>query len=371
MRINLITYNSAITALARAAKQPQKQNQATDTADDSDLWIRALQVLDQMKADGIKPDGFSFASAISCCGASGKWEEAVGLLDIMRKGGPRTQPNKVAYTAAISKFQPGLFNFCFVFSIYSPSLSVDDMTAACGNQGEHEQAMRLFRAMKDEGLSPDIVTYNAVFNSLKRSKQADTAYELWEEMCGGSTKSNSTARATGAAARWTSPDIITLTDLIATFSSNEGKVDHSRVDEIFADAVARGIFFSGFLDSTSEVDLSGMSFPVARAACRYTINKTLQCAEDSENLLDLQFITGVGAAASNKVSKENKEKRSTPQGGKDFSKGKKSLSLRDYIQEVLREDFSPPIQSFVPKRAQGTIEIDRSVLQGWIKSRKK
>lgn len=366
MRINLITYNSAITALARAAKQPHQQNQAADTADDSELWIRALQLLDQMKADGINPDGFSFASAISCCGASGKWEQAVSLLDIMRKGGPRTQPNKVAYTAAISKFLPGHLIFYFVVSAHS-NLSVDDMTAACGNQGEHEQAMRLFRAMKEEGLSPDIVTYNAVFNSLKRSRQADTAYELWEEMCGGSAKSNNAAKATTTAARWTSPDIITLTDLIATLSSKEWKDDHSRVDEIFADAVTRGIFFSGFLDSTSEVDLSGLSFPVARAACRYTINRTLQRVEDSEKVLDLQFITGVGAAA----SKESRQRRSSPQGGKDFGKGKKSLSLRDYIQEVLLEDFSPPIQSFVPKRAQGTIEIDRSVLQDWIKSRNK
>ena len=103
MRINLITYNSAITSLARAAKQPGGQNQPTGTADDSELWIRALQLLDQMKADGIKPDGFSFASAISCCSMSGRWEEAVNLLEVMRKGGPRTQPNKVAYTSAISK----------------------------------------------------------------------------------------------------------------------------------------------------------------------------------------------------------------------------------------------------------------------------
>lgn len=104
MRINLITYNSAITALARAAKGPQQQSQSLDESDTSELWARALNLLDQMKADGIEPDGFSFASAISCCGASGRWEEAVNLLDIMREGGSRTQPNKVAYTAAISKF---------------------------------------------------------------------------------------------------------------------------------------------------------------------------------------------------------------------------------------------------------------------------
>ena len=114
MRINLITYNSAITALARAAKGPQRQGQSPSATDCSDLWARALHLLDQMKADGLEPDGFTYASAISCCGASGRWEEAVSLLDTMREGGSRTQPNKVAYTAAISKSFLSLACFFYV-----------------------------------------------------------------------------------------------------------------------------------------------------------------------------------------------------------------------------------------------------------------
>jgi pentatricopeptide repeat protein len=60
-------------------------------------------LLQQMKEDGIQPDGFSFTSAISCCGAEGRWEEALELMAVMKKGGPRTRPNKIAYTAAICK----------------------------------------------------------------------------------------------------------------------------------------------------------------------------------------------------------------------------------------------------------------------------
>jgi hypothetical protein len=33
------------------------------------LWPTALAVLDQMKHDGIQPDGFCYSSAINCCGA--------------------------------------------------------------------------------------------------------------------------------------------------------------------------------------------------------------------------------------------------------------------------------------------------------------
>ena len=195
-------------------------------------------------------------------------------------------------------------------------------------------------------------------------------------MC-GTKQSNSTAKATAAADRWTSPDVITLTDLIATLSNNGQQGDHAKVDEVFADAVKRGIFFSNMLDSTFEVDLSGMSFPVARAACRYALNRTLQSAGDGEKLRDMSIITGVGAAMNSKTSKENGQRGPSSSGhGRDSGAdrpngGRKALSLRDYIQEILREDFDPPIQSLVPKRAQGTVEIDKSILQEWIKRRNK
>lgn len=229
--------------------------------------------------------------------------------------------------------------------------------------------MRLFRLMKNEGLNPDIIAYNAVFNALKRAKQVDTAYAFWDEMRGGETKSSSTAKRAAGAAQGTSPDIITLTDLISTLSGAEGKGDRSKVDEVFADAVARGIFFSNFLDSSAEVDLSGMSFPVARAATRFALYRTVELAENGDKVTDLSFITGVGAAGSNKARKDKNQGRSLRLGDAEFgNKNKKTMSLRDYIQQVLRDDFHPPINSFVPKRAQGTIEIDRSVLHEWIKS---
>lgn len=104
MRINLYVYNAAITALAKAAKQSSKRrNNSNKHKEQESLSLRALDLLEQMKADRIRPDGFSFSSAISCCGAEGKWEEALGLMDLMKKGGPRTQPNKIAYTAAIGE----------------------------------------------------------------------------------------------------------------------------------------------------------------------------------------------------------------------------------------------------------------------------
>jgi pentatricopeptide repeat protein len=107
MAINLITYNSVITALSKAsrlnARKASKEHAserfsdfnveknpsgATDI-DEEQLWTRALQLLEQMRKEGVEPDGFSYSSAISCCGAGGKWKEALELIETMQKGGPR------------------------------------------------------------------------------------------------------------------------------------------------------------------------------------------------------------------------------------------------------------------------------------------
>jgi pentatricopeptide repeat protein len=120
LQINLITYNSAITALSKASRRearksarehaPQRfstKHGATVESFDIDelqLWKKALHLLDQMRLDGIEPDGFSYSATISCCGAGGRWQEALSLIEIMQNGNPRTRPNKIAYTAAICTY---------------------------------------------------------------------------------------------------------------------------------------------------------------------------------------------------------------------------------------------------------------------------
>lgn len=340
MKVNLITFNAAITALAKAAKRSKSPNanypksRRAEVENDGQLYQRALQLLEQMERNNIKPDGFSYSSAISCCGAEGRWEEALELMDRMRKGGPRTRPNRVAYTAAIS---------------------------ACGRSGEYTNALRLFRDMKDEGLAADIVAYNALFNALRVGKQPDVAYELWEEMCGTKQSNATKAIATARADKGTVPDIITISDVIATLAENGQKGYQEKLDEVFTEAVERGVVLrSDTLDSTWEVDLSGMSFPVARAACRYVLKKKLHFAIDE--LDDLTFITGVGVGNRPFAGKPVQ----SPPGTNRTVEQSKYTSLRDYLQEeVLRDDFDPPIESFIPKRAQGMVQIDRSQLQRW------
>lgn len=110
------------------------------------LWPKALNLLEQMGQDGIEPDGFCYSSAINCCGAEGRWKEACQLIEKMKRGGPRSRPNKIAYTAAIS---------------------------ACGRAGQASKALELFQNMRDDGIPADRVAYNSLFSALRVSKDAD------------------------------------------------------------------------------------------------------------------------------------------------------------------------------------------------------
>lgn len=182
---NLYVYNAAITAISKAAKQMSKNGEKREGR----LWKKVMELLDNMRQDGLEPDGFSYSAAISCCGAEGRWEEALGLIDIMQKGGPRTRPNKIAYTAAIS---------------------------SCGRSGKVDEALRLFRQMKDQGLSADRVAYNALFSAFRVAKRSEEAFELWGEMLGHRTNeergSNTPRIASARNERATAPDIITVTE---------------------------------------------------------------------------------------------------------------------------------------------------------------
>ena len=92
---------------------------------------------------------------------------------------------------------------------------------------------------------------------------------MWGEICGTKIATPSSAIAT--AIDVATPDIITVTDCIATLTRANRM---AQVDQVFREAVGMKLVLRGNLDSAHEIDLSGMSFPVARAAIRYILKQT-------------------------------------------------------------------------------------------------
>lgn len=134
------------------------------------------------------------------------------------------------------------------------------------------------------------------------------------------------------------------------------------MDEVFEQAVERGIVLrSNSLDGQWEVDLSGMPFPVARAACRYLL-KQIKVRESPESLQDMVFITGVGMA------QQRRKDRASTKSDTAWSVLEKdpTTSLRDYVQGILKSDFDPGLESTIPVRAKGTVMVGQETLARWL-----
>lgn len=310
MKINTITYNSAIAALAKAVRSESRQQRRYDynpgggwtkvessnpNYNDNILWKKALDLLECMENEGVRRDSFTFSSAISTCGAAGRWQESLDLIDEMKR---ETKPNKIAYTSAIT---------------------------ACANSEKWEPAFELFNDMKNDGLQPDLVAYNALINAGTMTNQPEQVFDLWVEMCNTDKREN------------VSPDIVTLTEVIATLDRAVGKINRERADKVFADAVSRGIILKeDSLDSSWEVDLSRMSFPVARVSCRFIFRRIVNSVKNGdEGVKDLSLITGAS-------------------------------KMREYIRTILRDELKPAVFCVVPKLEQGTLQVKEKVMKNYI-----
>ena len=214
--------------------------------------------------------------------------------------------------------------------------------------------------MKEQGLQPDRVAYNALLSALRVAEMPDQAVLLWQEMIGkGSSPSSKIASA--KADPTLSPDIITVTDVLATLVRSGGSANMIMVDLVFAEAVQRGIVLGKdkILDSHYEIDLSGMAFPVARASVRFIFNRIKDNYRRGGTIEDVILITGVGAQFLRPYSATQPEPLSADQY-------ETTQSLRDYTQEVLHTDFEPRIKSSVPQLGQGTVLITKDEVLEWV-----
>lgn len=207
--------------------------------------------------------------------------------------------------------------------------------SSCAKAGQFEHAVRLFREMKASGLAPDLVAYNTLFSAFRVAGEGNLAYELWNEMV---SEEATTGRRADVVP---TPDTITVQEAIGAMTRSQA-YDH--VDAVFADSVQRGIVFDAdCFDTSWEVDLTKMTLSVARAACRFILRRASAMRQAGAEMEDLVFITGIGR-----------------------NHDADHPSLREYVRDLLKNDFDPPISSEVPQRTSGTVVIKKESILAWI-----
>ena len=207
-----------------------------------------------------------------------------------------------------------------------------------------EPAYDLFTKMKNDGVQPDLVAYNALIGAGMTADEPSEVFDIWKEMCQLSNQDGSDKNKKNNKKTDVSPDIVTLTEVIATLDNASGKVNRERVDEVFTEAVNRGLILrKDSLDTYWEFDLSNMSQPIARAACRYIFNQISQRhaasdtakEEEDDDVKDLSLITGASR-------------------------------MREHVRGILRDELKPSIYCVVPKLEQGTLLVKKKMVQNYI-----
>jgi pentatricopeptide repeat protein len=303
LKVGTVGYNAVISALAKGARfQFEQQVNSKDNTIVQDFSSYAMDLLEEMKRNKIWPDIYTYSSIMSCLASSGKYREALDLIQTMRNGPLRVHPNKITYTAAIS---------------------------ACARAGAYEDAIKLFEDMKSDGIHPDLVAYNALMSAYSNGNQPHKVFDLWNEMCSRKERGTNT-----------SPDIITLTSAVACLDRSNSTIYTEKMDSVFQSAVKLNIVFpSSSMDTAWEKDLSGLSLPVARAACRYILHSL----DQTSAVQDLVLITGIG---------------------KGHQHPEATTTLREHVRQVLLDDFDMETPSVV----SGVVCVHANTIEQWLQS---
>ena len=156
---NLVCYNAALNACARAREGPA-----------------ALNLLEEMEARGIF-DTASFNCAMLACRGMGQWQKATAILERMingeaaRRGGDGEDGDGVngfagPPAAAAAGAPRGVRPRATVPRPNAYSFSA--CITACGDVGQADVAVGLLRRMPAAGVAPNVVVFNAVIRAVSR-----------------------------------------------------------------------------------------------------------------------------------------------------------------------------------------------------------
>jgi len=383
-----ITYNGALTALSRAARQlvsgtagsggSRRISAATiaSAADGlvstsemaSQIWTKAKSVLDEMGTNGISKDGFTYSAAISCCNiaveaiddnddqgdtADFKMEtmtrytdDVLDLLHEMRSGKRPLVPTMVSYTNAIVN---------------------------CGKARRPECALDLFQMLKEDyefevkqqskAFSSDKsrrptskehrLAYNAMFLALQKAERADLVEEIWDQAMG---RRNVTDSDGSDAAIGITPDTVTVTNAIEALSQESIVKRNRSIDKVYSDAAKLKIPGLPSIDFDQsgpwEIEVFQLSKPVAAAACRYALAQIRDTIVQKNGELQnsRQGLNVITVSPNDRLPQLKAEEKSS------------SLLLRNHIQLSLAQDFYPPVTSFPIEKG---LQVKKEMIQHW------
>ncbi|KAG5189202.1 hypothetical protein JKP88DRAFT_302516 [Tribonema minus] len=206
-----VCYNAAIAAVARSGQ-----------------WRAALSLLEVMRQEGLTPTTVSFNAAITACARGGRADVALSLLAQMRGATAAAATAAAAAAAAVTPSEcanaaspvpdvdSGIIGVPAAVAVAAatasegapalpplgaesgdsdgaaaaaaataPVADVVSFTAAigaCGDAGRWQDALRLLRDMRADGVRPNWITYRVTMGALAKAGKWRQQLDLYDEM---------------------------------------------------------------------------------------------------------------------------------------------------------------------------------------------
>ncbi|CAJ1337636.1 unnamed protein product, partial [Effrenium voratum] len=114
-------------------------------------WEGAVQLLEQMPKDAIRPDVVNFNATISACSAASQWPAAIALLQSMQM--QQVSGDLISYNATMS---------------------------ACDHAAETTQAAKCMLLMRAAAVQPDATSYSTLMSAITRSGDWRAVCRAWD-----------------------------------------------------------------------------------------------------------------------------------------------------------------------------------------------
>eukprot|EP00434_Breviolum_minutum_P020182 symbB.v1.2.017798.t1/scaffold1394.1/size200789/21 len=144
-------------------------------------WQAALAVLSAAPALAVRPNEFTYNSAISACEKGRRWTEALAIFAALPVA--KIAANVITYGAAMSacekaaQWQKALF---LLASMEGATVAKNNI-AFC-NAFQWQSALQLFWQMPEQGVSQDDVSFSATISACEKGGQWETALSLLNRM---------------------------------------------------------------------------------------------------------------------------------------------------------------------------------------------
>ncbi|OLQ05830.1 Pentatricopeptide repeat-containing protein, chloroplastic [Symbiodinium microadriaticum] len=172
LRPTTITYNSAIGACEKAGD-----------------WKRALQLLHALSEQLLSSTQVTYIAAISACAKAEEWQSALFLLLDLQQS--RVQQNVAIWNAAMSSFiSRGLWQQALDIlaeglcrqQVEADVVTYNAMISTCTRGGQWQLALSTFASLASLSLQPDLVTLNSVLSAFGAAQRWEEGWALLLEM---------------------------------------------------------------------------------------------------------------------------------------------------------------------------------------------